>query len=85
MWHIRNLYTAAMWKDGKRTGSSMEFDSFQQAEDHLGTPLDHWPKTPVVRVRWNEKVPEDATGWVIEEARMKYAPELPLSGVRIYA
>ncbi len=85
MEHMRTVYQAAMWSDGKRTGSILDFDTWAQAEDHLGTPMPHWPRTPVVKVPWNRQVPADATGWVIEEIRTLHRPGLPLCGVRIFA
>ncbi len=85
MEHIRTVYQAAIWKDGKRTGSIMDFSTWKEAEDHLGDPMPHWPRTPVIKVPWNQRIPADATGWVIEEIRLKCVPGGPLNGIRIFA
>ena len=86
MQHERFLYSAQTYRDGKPCGSPMPFDSWTQAEEYL-TPSNvnpNWPWPKVVRVKWNERVPADASGIIVEEIRMRYAPGGPLSGTRIY-
>jgi len=61
-------------------------------------PLDTWAEAreearqavrssglTVIEVPWNQHVPVDATGLVIEEIRMLYKPGGPLCGVRVFA
>jgi hypothetical protein len=74
-----------MYRGGKRIGQQMQFDTISQAEKHFADS-DGVLHVPLIRVPWNQKIPSDADGIVLEEVRTRYTASNQLAGgERIYA
>jgi hypothetical protein len=70
----------------EKSGLPMPFDSFMQAIDHLRNADGKLPDIPIIKIAWNEKIPADATGFLIEESKMRHTPsDNSIAGTRIFA
>jgi hypothetical protein len=76
---------ASMHRDGMRKGTPMQFETITQAENYFANSDGVLP-FPIIRVAWNEKIPANANGMVLEEIRTRHTPEdQSTTGTRIFA
>jgi len=85
MEYTRIAIQASMQRNGVRCGSPMQFETVNQAENYFANSDGVLP-FPIIRVAWNEKIPSDADGMVLEEIRTRHTPEeQSTAGTRIFA
>ena len=79
---------AAMWKNGRRTGLLIRFDTMSEAVDQIRTLSGTLPPdVKITKIAWNERVPDSQKdGWVIEQIKTRHHPgDASLEGERITA